>query len=542
MSGVRSGFSTGLEAEVCFETDLQGGQSEFLAAMFAAFAFAALLGLTSFHVVVCPCAALLFLGAVFAFAALMGWPSGFAVDSPAVHAALSDGFGAAMLAVHAVISDGYGAAMLTRLFFVFERMRVGSCAGNWVPGSSSRQLGVESEFDETVLESTFSSELCSGESEVGVMVSGSASELCSAESEVHVTVLEGSASELCPGESEVDVMVLEGSDPWASWPSTLDPWRYWRTGQSLPGIPEEPLLLGPDPEDPLFEWVACEYEDPSTQLYYDMLARLEECTVQYEESEAGSEIYFSGGLLEEEVPLNKPEPIKSIRILFRGPGGLGAWEVGKGEALKEWFERVGLSGGGSGLEGYFTTVGGKKLDPEVPIGTLGLVEGMEVVYQGRLRGGGYGGGGKGGGGSNRPVIPGEWTCTTCWAPRCWPVKTTCYQCGTARDGGAGSKGGGGGGTGAQGGGGVKGGARVIGPNGRNQVYVSAGDPTYRVNQQGRNVGGRGGVGVVGGGVGHVTPRGGEGVGVVGGAAAAGAPLPVGEVLPPRIGFSRRWRP
>ena len=91
--------NTGLAGYVCLETELMGRESDFHAAMLAAFAFAALLGLPSFFAVVCPGAATLFLGgendfyaamlAAFTFAALMGWPSCFAVDSPAVPAALS---------------------------------------------------------------------------------------------------------------------------------------------------------------------------------------------------------------------------------------------------------------------------------------------------------------------------------------------------------------------------------------------------------------------------------------------------------------------
>ena len=70
---------------VCLETELVDGESDFYAAMFAAFAFAALLFLHSFFAVVCPGAPTLFLDgendfyaamlAAFAFAALMGWPS-----------------------------------------------------------------------------------------------------------------------------------------------------------------------------------------------------------------------------------------------------------------------------------------------------------------------------------------------------------------------------------------------------------------------------------------------------------------------------------
>ena len=93
--------NTGSAGYICLETELMGWESEFYAAMLAAFAFAAFLGLPSFFAVVCPGAATLFQGgendfytalfAAFAFAALMGWPSCFAVASPAVLAALSGG-------------------------------------------------------------------------------------------------------------------------------------------------------------------------------------------------------------------------------------------------------------------------------------------------------------------------------------------------------------------------------------------------------------------------------------------------------------------
>ena len=56
------------------------------------------------------------------------------------------------------------------------------------------------------------------------------------------------------------------------------------------------------------------------------------------------------------------------------------------------------------------------LDPKVPIGGLRVLDGTEVVYQERLRGGGYGGGGKGGVGGSRPAVPGEWTCTGVLGP------------------------------------------------------------------------------------------------------------------------------
>ena len=106
--------NTGSAGYVCLEAELMDGESDFHAAMLAAFAFAALLGLPSFFAVVCPGAATPFLDgendffaamlAAFAFAALMGWPSCFAVDCPGAATPFLDGendFFAAMLAAFA---------------------------------------------------------------------------------------------------------------------------------------------------------------------------------------------------------------------------------------------------------------------------------------------------------------------------------------------------------------------------------------------------------------------------------------------------------
>ena len=30
-------------------------------------------------------------------------------------------------------------------------------------------------------------------------------------------------------------------------------------------------------------------------------------------------------------------------------------------------------------------------------------------------------------------VPGQWTCSQCFAPRCWPVRERCYRCGAARE-------------------------------------------------------------------------------------------------------------
>ena len=112
---------TGSAGYVCLETELVDGESDFYAAMHAAIAFAALMGWPSCFAVDSPAVLAALSGcyantgsagfvccetelvdgesdfyaamhAAIAFAALMGWPSCFAVDSPAVLAALSGGY------------------------------------------------------------------------------------------------------------------------------------------------------------------------------------------------------------------------------------------------------------------------------------------------------------------------------------------------------------------------------------------------------------------------------------------------------------------
>ena len=158
---------------------LADGKSDFHAAMLAAFAFAALLGLPSFFAVVCPGAATFFFGgesdfyaampAAIAFAALMGWPSCFAVDSPGLlcfaalsvflrrlcvpaamlfWAALSDGYGGYASCVACSLEFLFGAAMLiaplaaenTRLFILLEMVQVVFCAETWCLAAPVRRM------------------------------------------------------------------------------------------------------------------------------------------------------------------------------------------------------------------------------------------------------------------------------------------------------------------------------------------------------------------------------------------------------------------
>ena len=83
------------------------------------------------------------------------------------------------------------------------------------------------------------------------------------------------------------------------------------------------------------------------------------------------------------------QPTKKGRslLLFRGSGGgLGMQRVHGGSSLAEWY--LGLQGQGLG---DFTTLGGRILDPVREVSGLGLVGLQEVVFDGRLRGGGRGG-------------------------------------------------------------------------------------------------------------------------------------------------------
>ena len=91
-----------------------------------------------------------------------------------------------------------------------------------------------------------------------------------------------------------------------------------------------------------------------------------------------------------------PEPTKEakVRFLFRESGRLGVQVVDGGLTLEEWF--AGLEGEnlGVGVDGYFTTLGGKMFNPRVEISRLGLGGLQEVVFHGRLKGGACKGAGR----------------------------------------------------------------------------------------------------------------------------------------------------
>ena len=79
-------------------------------------------------------------------------------------------------------------------------------------------------------------------------------------------------------------------------------------------------------------------------------------------------------------------------------------EVDGGMMLDEWF--ASQADLGVGLDGYFTTLGGKVLNSKVGISSLGLGSFQEVVFHCRLRGGAN----KGSGRVDSPNL-GEWQCS-----------------------------------------------------------------------------------------------------------------------------------
>ena len=122
--------------------------------------------------------------------------------------------------------------------------------------------------------------------------------------------------------------------------------------------------------------------------------------LNFETESVASEVPWKGEVLQVHLQVS-PQPTKKEEVcfLFRGSGGgLGMKRVHGFSSLTEWY--LGLQGQGLGEDvgGYFTTLGGKILDPKKEVSGLGLFWLQEVVFHGRLRGGAARGTGKGGGG------------------------------------------------------------------------------------------------------------------------------------------------
>ena len=74
---------------------------------------------------------------------------------------------------------------------------------------------------------------------------------------------------------------------------------------------------------------------------------------------------------------------------------------------------LGLVAGVIGMD-MCAMVGGKVVDHSLSASNC------TVSFFSRLRGG------------SRDNVPGQWTCSFCFAERCWPVRVKCYRCGSPR--------------------------------------------------------------------------------------------------------------
>ena len=83
---------------------------------------------------------------------------------------------------------------------------------------------------------------------------------------------------------------------------------------------------------------------------------------------------WKGEVLQVHLQVSRqPTKKEEVRFLFQGSvGGLGMQRVHSGSSLAEWY--LGLQGQGLGgdVDGYFTTLGGRILDPKREVSGLGF--------------------------------------------------------------------------------------------------------------------------------------------------------------------------
>ena len=528
---------------MCLVTELVDGESDFIAAMLAAIVFAAFMGWPSCTVADCP--------AVLCYAALSEVLGRFWVPAAMlVWAALSDGYGGYACCVAYSLEFLFGATMMlaslavenTRLFILLEMVQVVFCVENWVPGSSSQKddsdlfewVEVESYEPEppcTMVDDTPHVNDLVGEArrrgwcehelmyhifEYGVpegfySMEAHMKAMASAEESAE-TVLRGRRIlELAAEEEEANSVVFPGGvlhEDNASVPeSPSSPWQWpWAASGEI------------NMWNPLLSAVTDVFSGP---ILDDMVSEVDmgrlAMTCHFSLDVLCMEMHQPHNFLPQVlcldllIPANEvskacvsPEPVKSVQILFRGGHGLGVWDIEPHMTLTQWF-----SGGkqGGNLDGYFSTIGGRILNSDTEVCNLGLGNLAEVVFHGRLRGGSFAGVGQGGGVPGTGEF-GQWTCSNCGKNDCWSTRYSCYRCGCpryfdmARMGqvhAGQSKVGGIAGFHSPGVGGGMSGIRLVGALGRDQTYVSPGNPSYRKNN-GRRGGAREG-GVPGAGVG-----------------------------------------
>ena len=114
-------------------------------------------------------------------------------------------------------------------------------------------------------------------------------------------------------------------------------------------------------------------------------------------------------------PWEAQHKVQPVQFFVKGKAG-SSTSVVRG-CLEEVLSQV---VGTDGLDVY-VTMNGKILDLCSTLKSCGITDGCTVHVHFRLRGG------------SREDVPGQWTCSQCFAPRCWPVRKRCYRCGAARD-------------------------------------------------------------------------------------------------------------
>ena len=113
-------------------------------------------------------------------------------------------------------------------------------------------------------------------------------------------------------------------------------------------------------------------------------------------------------------PWEAQHKVQPVQFFVKGKAG-SSTSVVRG-CLEEVLSQV---IGTDGLDVY-ATMNGKILDLCSTLLSCGITDDCTVHIHFRLRGG------------SRDDVPGQWTCSQCLAPRCWPVRKRCYRCGAAK--------------------------------------------------------------------------------------------------------------
>ena len=104
----------------------------------------------------------------------------------------------------------------------------------------------------------------------------------------------------------------------------------------------------------------------------------------------------------------KFQPVHKVQFFVKGKVGMSTSVVrgGPDEILSHVF-------GTDGLDVY-ASVRGKIVNLSSTLSTAGIVGDCTVYNHHHITKG------------SREDVPGQWTCSQCFAPRCWTVRTRCY--------------------------------------------------------------------------------------------------------------------